>query len=62
MTAEHALIIGWQVPYEDVLPYKDFALRLPQHAIHDLPRILEELLTKQPQRVSICSPELPSEG
>ncbi|KAK9805078.1 hypothetical protein WJX73_001932 [Symbiochloris irregularis] len=40
-----------QMPYENVLPYKDFALRLPQHAVHDLQRILEELLQKQPQRV-----------
>ncbi|KAK9805103.1 hypothetical protein WJX73_008096 [Symbiochloris irregularis] len=40
-----------QMPFETVLPYKDFALRLPQHAVHDLPRILEELLQKQPQRV-----------
>ncbi|KAK9819900.1 hypothetical protein WJX72_003779 [[Myrmecia] bisecta] len=33
-----------QMPYEDVLPYKDFAVRVPQHAIYRLPDLLDSLL------------------
>ena len=40
-----------KMPFEDVLPYQDFAVRLPQHFIHILPQILEGMLTEQSQRV-----------
>ena len=32
------------VAYEHILPYEDFAIRLPQHFIYRLPAILDELL------------------
>ena len=32
------------MPHEEVLPYKDFAIRLPQHAIYRLPEILDGLI------------------
>lgn len=41
-----------QVPFEDVLPYKDFALRLPQHMIYELPAILGDMLTNHAQLAS----------
>ena len=40
-----------QMEYEDLLPYSDFALRLPQHMIYRLPVILEELLQAQRDKV-----------
>lgn len=30
--------------YEDVLPYSEFAIRLPQHAIYRLPYVLQEIM------------------
>lgn len=33
-----------QVSFEDVLPYKDFALRVPQYMIWALPHVLTEFL------------------
>ena len=41
--------------HEEVLPYGDFALRVPQHAIYLLPTILD-LVTREPGRVSPCRP------
>ena len=38
-----------------MLPYGDFALRVPQHAIYLLPTILD-LVTREPGRVSPCRP------
>ena len=40
-----------QVEFEDVLPYQDFAVRLPQHYVYKLPEILEQL-QNQTGRVS----------
>jgi len=39
-----------QMPYEDVLPYKEFALRISQHAIYMLPTLLE-IVMAEPGRV-----------
>ncbi|KAK9817385.1 hypothetical protein WJX74_003985 [Apatococcus lobatus] len=33
-----------QMEYEDVLPYSEFAVRLPQHATYRLPHILEQIM------------------
>lgn len=33
-----------KVAFEDVLPYKDFAIRLPQHMLYRLPHIVDMLL------------------
>ena len=46
---------GISVIYEDVLPWKDFSIRLPQHMIYRLPTILDALLTSQ-------APEEPSQA
>ena len=32
------------MPYEDVLPYPDFAVRLRQHALYRLPEVLETIV------------------
>ncbi|KAK9814866.1 hypothetical protein WJX73_000785 [Symbiochloris irregularis] len=40
-----------RMPFEDVLPYAQFAVRLPQHMIHALPQTLEGLL-QDDKRVS----------
>jgi hypothetical protein len=45
------VLVCLQMPYEDVLPYKDFALRISQHAIYLLPSILEFVMA-EPGRVS----------
>ena len=39
-----------QMPYEDILPYKDFALCISQHAIYMLPTLLEAVMA-EPGRV-----------
>ncbi|KAK9808075.1 hypothetical protein WJX73_003049 [Symbiochloris irregularis] len=36
-----------QVAFEDVLPYKDFAIRLGQHMLYRLPEILGDLLSQK---------------
>ncbi|KAK9817397.1 hypothetical protein WJX74_010418 [Apatococcus lobatus] len=33
-----------QMEYEDVLPYSEFSIRLPQHAIYRLPYVLQEIM------------------
>ena len=30
--------------YEDVLPYSEFSVRLPQHAIYRLPQVLQDIM------------------
>ena len=37
---------GVVLPFEEVLPYQDFAIRLPQHMTYRLPQILDSLLTR----------------
>ena len=43
-----------QVPYEDVLPYEEFAVRLPQHMIYQLPSILGTMLPGGPHYEMVC--------
>lgn len=38
------LLADLQMEYEDVLPYSEFAIRLPQHAIYRLPAVLQEVM------------------
>jgi hypothetical protein len=38
------VLYGSQMPYEDVLPYADFAVRLRQHALYRLPEVLETIV------------------
>ena len=33
-----------QMEFEDVLPYSEFAIRIPQHAIYRLPHLLHEIM------------------
>ncbi len=33
-----------QMEYEDVLPYSEFSVRLPQHAIYRLPQVLQDIM------------------
>lgn len=40
-----------KMEFEEVLPYQDFALKIPQHAIYKLPDLLNEV-QNQPGRVS----------
>lgn len=40
-----------KLPLEDVLPWEDFALRLPQYMLYRLPEALE-LIAKDPVKVS----------
>ena len=49
-----------QMPFEDVLPYKDFALRLPQHMIYALPEVLQGVLEDQHQVCMSTSLVLPT--
>ena len=55
------LVIAWtdtlwmhviQVEYEEILPFQDFALRVPPHAMYRLPWLLEKVL-QEPGRVRI---------
>ena len=43
-----------QFEFEEVLPYSEFAIRVPQHMIYLLPEILEELVKDEAQKV--CKP------
>lgn len=38
--------------YEDLLPFSDFTIRVPQSMIYRLPVIFEQLLEKQ--RTKVC--------
>ncbi|KAK9789922.1 hypothetical protein WJX73_004978 [Symbiochloris irregularis] len=40
-----------QVPFQDILPYQDFAIRIPPHMIYRLPEILQTVLADH-QRVA----------
>lgn len=40
-----------QVEFEEVLPYKDFAVRVPSHMLYHLPTMLDNLM-KEPGLVS----------
>ena len=42
------------MPFEDILPYRDFAIRIPQHAMYLLPTILQAVLA-EPGRVSLLA-------
>ena len=33
-----------QMPYEDVLPYPDFAVHLREHALYRLPEVLDKVI------------------
>lgn len=39
--------VAAQVEFEEILPYEDFAVRIPQHYLYLLPAILE-MLMQQP--------------
>ena len=44
-----------QMEYEDVLPYSEFSVRLPQHAIYRLPYVLQEIMdTPGKVRILLC--------
>ncbi len=38
-----------QMPYEDVLPYPDFAVHIREHALFRLPEVLDAILATQGQ-------------
>ena len=43
--------VGLQMEYEDLLPFSDFAVRVPQSMIYRLPFILEQMVVNQSNRV-----------
>ena len=47
----HCLTCDMQFEYEDILPYADFTVRVPQQFIYLLPEILEQLVADQPEKV-----------
>ena len=42
-----------QMEYEDLLPFSDFTIRVPQSMIYRLPVIFEQMLENQ--RTKVCS-------
>ena len=49
-----------QVMYESIMPYQDFAIRLPGHMIYRLPHIVDTLLADEPRvRPSALASMLP---
>lgn len=42
--------------YEDILPFRDFAIRIPQNDIHRLPELLDDIL-QRPGRVGYTQME-----
>lgn len=36
-----------QMPYEDVLPYPDFAVHLREHALYRLPEVLDKMINSK---------------
>lgn len=36
-----------QMPYEDVLPYPDFAVHLREHALYRLPEVLDKIINSK---------------
>ena len=47
-----------QVIYEDILPYQDFAVRLPQHMMYSLPKILGEQLSDENRVGAVYGPAI----
>lgn len=41
---QHVCCLCLQMPYEDVLPYPEFAVHLREHALYRLPEVLEQII------------------